>query len=76
MLGQTCPNARPDELAEHRERLQQTLQRIDELPPGLRSAMLLSVIEDQTPATVCRTLAINSTNLYVRLHRARQRLAA
>ena len=71
-----CPNARPDELAEHRERLQQTLQRIDALPPGLRSAMLLSVIEDQSPATVCRTLAINSTNLYVRLHRARQRLAA
>lgn len=71
-----CPNARPDELAEHRERLRQTLQRIDALPPGLRSAMHLSVIEDQPPATVCRTLAINQTNLYVRLHRARQRLAA
>jgi RNA polymerase sigma-70 factor, ECF subfamily len=71
-----CPNARPDELAEQRERLHQALQRIDALPPGLRSAMHLSVIEDQPPAAVCRTLAINQTNLYVRLHRARQRLAA
>lgn len=70
-----CPNARPDELAEQRERLHQILQRIDALPPGLRSAMHLSVIENQPPAAVCRTLAINQTNLYVRLHRARQRLA-
>lgn len=71
-----CPDARPDELAEQRERLARTLERIEALPSGLRNAMQLRVLQDQTTATVCRALAITEDNLHVRLHRARLRLSS
>ena len=46
-LALECPQPRPDELAEQRERLRQTLQRIDALPTGLRDVMRLRVLNDQ-----------------------------
>lgn len=71
-----CPLPRPDEVAEQRERLSRTLARIAALPAGLRDAMQLRVLRDQTTEAVCQMLGINEANLFVRLHRARQQLAA
>ncbi len=70
-----CPQARPDEVAEHRERLSRALTRIAALPAGLRDAMQLRVLRDQTTEAVCQMLGISEANLFVRLHRARQQLA-
>lgn len=69
-----CPHPRPDQQAEQREWLAQTLDRIAALPPGLRDAMTLRVLQDQPSDAVCRTLAISEDNLFVRLHRARKQL--
>lgn len=69
-----CPQPRPDELAEQRELLAQTLARIDALPAGLRDVMHLRVLQDQPTDIVCRTLSISEDNLFVRLHRARKQL--
>ena len=69
-----CPRPRPDELAEQRERLLQTLQRIDALPSGLRDVVRLRVLDDQPTEQVCQALQISEENLFVRLHRARKLL--
>ena len=69
-----CPQPRPDEVAEQRERLSHTLTRIETLPAGLRDVMRLRVLQDQPTEEVCRTLAISEENLFVRLHRARRQL--
>jgi RNA polymerase sigma-70 factor, ECF subfamily len=66
----------PHEQAEQRQRLAQTMRRIDALPPPLRSVVELYVLFDQTSAEVCHCLAITEQNLWVRLHRARRQLAA
>ena len=68
------PAPRPDELAEHRQTLARTLQRIDALPANLRDVMHLRVLQDQPTDAVCRTLSISEENLFVRLHRARKQL--
>lgn len=69
-----CPQPRPDEVAEQRERLAQTLARIEALPAGLRDAMQQRVLQDGDTAQVCASLAISEENLFVRLHRARKQL--
>ena len=71
-----CPLPRPDEVAEHRQRLGRTLRRILELPDTLRQVVELRVLQDRSTEDVCRTLAISEQNLFVRLHRARHALAA
>ena len=73
-LAIECPNPRPDELAEQRERLAQALKRIDALPAPLREAVRLRVLQDQSTDAVCRELEISEENLFVRLHRARKQL--
>ena len=73
-LALQCPQPRPDELAEQRERLRQTLQRIEALPSGLRDVMRLRVLNDQPTEQVCQALQISEENLFVRLHRARKLL--
>ena len=70
-----CPRPRPDELAEQRQRLRRTLQRIGTLPPTLRGAVELRLLQDRSTADVCRQLAISEQNLFVRLHRARRVLS-
>jgi RNA polymerase sigma-70 factor, ECF subfamily len=70
----TCPHARPDEVAEQRERLSQTLARIDKLPEALRQAVQLRLLQDQPTTEVCQRLAITEDTLFVRLHRARRQL--
>jgi RNA polymerase sigma-70 factor (ECF subfamily) len=71
-----CPLPRPDEVAEQRERLARTLQRIAALPAGLRDAMQLRVLRDHTSEAVCALLGITEQNLFVRMHRARAHLTA
>ena len=75
-LALECPQPRPDEHAEQRQRLRQVLQRIDGLPPGLRDAFRLRVLHDQPTEQVCAALQISEENLFVRLHRARRQLAS
>jgi len=75
-LALQCPQPRPDERAEQRERLRQTLQRIDALPRGLRDVIRLRVLQDQPSEAVCQQLQISEENLFVRLHRARRQLAS
>jgi RNA polymerase sigma-70 factor (ECF subfamily) len=74
VLALECPQPRPDELAEQREHLSQTLRRIDALPSGLRDVMRLRVLSDQPTEAVCQALRISEENLFVRLHRARKQL--
>ena len=69
-----CPQPRPDEVAMQRERLAQTLARLETLPPGLRDVMQLRVLQDLPTEQVCERLAISEENLFVRLHRARKQL--
>lgn len=69
-----CEGAKPDELAEYRQRLQQTLQRISTLPPGLRDVVQFRVLDEESSETVCQRLCISEASLFVRLHRARKQL--
>lgn len=74
--GLTCPQPRPDEVAEQREALARTLERIRALPASLREVIELRVLQEQPTEAVCEALAISEQNLFVRLHRARKQLAA
>ena len=69
-----CTAARPDELAEQRERLALTLDRIEKLPAGLRDVVEWRVLHDEPTEVVCERLQISSESLFVRLHRARKQL--
>jgi RNA polymerase sigma-70 factor, ECF subfamily len=69
-----CPQPRPDEVAEQRERLAQTMQRIAALPESLRQVVELRLLRDAPSSEVCRLLSISEQNLFVRLHRARRML--
>ncbi len=69
-----CPQPQPDEVAEQRILLARALKRIDALPQGLRETFRLRVLEEQSTASVCRTLGISEDNLFVRMHRARKHL--
>ncbi|MBL8342297.1 MAG: sigma-70 family RNA polymerase sigma factor [Rubrivivax sp.] len=71
-----CPQPRPDEVAEQRERLARTLRRIEALPGTLREAFRRRVLADEDSADVCRAIGISENNLFVRLHRARALLMA
>ncbi len=69
-----CPQPRPDEVAEQRILLARALARIEALPLGLRETFRMRVLEEQSSASVCRTLGISEDNLFVRMHRARKYL--
>lgn len=69
-----CPQPQPDEVAEQRILLARALARIDALPSGLRETFRMRVLEEQSSASVCRTLGISEDNLFVRMHRARKHL--
>ena len=75
-LQLTCPQPRPDEIAEQRQRLRRTLKRIAALPESLRSVVEHRLLQDDSTEDVCRALAISEQNLFVRLHRARRLLAS
>jgi RNA polymerase sigma-70 factor (ECF subfamily) len=64
----------PEEIAEQRELLARALERIERLPPSLRDAVRLRVLDDEPTAVVCDRLGISEDNLFVRMHRARKQL--
>jgi RNA polymerase sigma-70 factor (ECF subfamily) len=66
--------AGPDAVAEQRQLLQHTLQRIQVLPKGLRDVMQFRVLQDESSEDVCERLNITESSLFVRLHRARKQL--
>ena len=72
--GVACLQPRPDEIAEQREELARVLAGIDRLPPTLRDAMRLRIVEDRSTESVCAELGISEENLFVRVHRARKQL--
>ena len=75
LRGIECPQPRPEQLAEQRQRLRRTLAGIAALPDALRQVIELRVLDGQSTSQVCHTLAISPDNLFVRLHRARRQLA-
>ena len=59
-----------------RRRMRARLAReIDALPPTLREVFVMQVIEGLSTEEVCQRLNISEANCWVRLHRARKRLA-
>ncbi len=48
---------------------------IDDLPKTLRQVFTMQVLEGHETGVVCETLGISEANCWVRLHRARKRLA-
>ena len=71
----TCPQPRPDEVAEQRQRLHRMLADIATLPDTLRDAVELRMLQDRESADVSRALSITEQNWFARLHRARRVLA-
>ena len=69
-----CPQPGPDQIAEQHQLLMRVLARIEALPPTLRDAMRLRVLEEHSTDEVCRELGISQENLFVRIHRARKQL--
>ncbi len=69
-----CGQPRPDEIAEQRQELARVLAGIDRLPPTLRDALRMRVVEDRSTESVCAELGISEENLFVRVHRARKQL--
>ena len=69
-----CHQPRPDEIAEQRQELARVLAGIDRLPPTLRDALRMRVVEDRSTESVCAELGISEENLFVRVHRARKQL--
>lgn len=69
-----CQLPQPDELAEQRQRLAQTMARIGTLPEGLREVIQFRVLEEESSERVCERLQITESSLFVRLHRARKQL--
>jgi RNA polymerase sigma-70 factor (ECF subfamily) len=63
-----------DEVARRRMR-EALVEEVARLPEGLRSVFLLQAIEGVPTADVSRELNITEANVWVRLHRARKRLA-
>ncbi len=72
-----APAGQDDPLAEvGRRRMRAELARqVDELPATLREVFVLQVLEGLPTAEVCSRLGITEANCWVRLHRARRRLA-
>ena len=65
----------PQDLAEHRQRLRQTLARIQALPASLRRVVEMRLLHERSSGDICQALQISEQNLFVRLHRARRALA-
>jgi RNA polymerase sigma-70 factor (ECF subfamily) len=70
------PEPGPEQIADHRRRLQHTLACIAMLPLTLRRVVELRVLHERPTAEVCEALQISPDNLFVCLHRARRQLAA
>jgi RNA polymerase sigma-70 factor (ECF subfamily) len=66
----------PERLLSSREHLALLQRAIEELPDNLREVLVLRDIEEMDSKDICALLKITESNLYVRLHRARERVRA
>jgi RNA polymerase sigma-70 factor (ECF subfamily) len=66
----------PERLLASKQAVAALSQAVDDLPPSLREVLLLKDVEALESEAICARLGITDTNLYVRLHRARERVRA
>lgn len=71
-----CDEHEPSRRVEQRQALERALAGVRALPPGLRRVFELRVVLDLDTSEVCRALSISEGDVWVRVHRARRRLAA
>lgn len=64
----------PEKLLASRQAVAAMQQAIESLPPTLKEVLILRDIEGIEAKEACELLQITETNLYVRLHRARERV--
>jgi len=64
----------PERLLASKQALEALHRAVDALPPNLREALVLKDIEGRESDEICERLKITESNLYVRLHRARERV--
>jgi RNA polymerase sigma-70 factor, ECF subfamily len=64
----------PERLLASKQAFTALSRAVDELPPALRDVILLKDVEGLESDEICERLHITETNLYVRLHRARERV--
>lgn len=64
----------PEKLLASQQAIAAMNQAIDELPPTLKTVLVLRDVEGMGSSEVCELLKITETNFYVRLHRARERV--
>jgi RNA polymerase sigma-70 factor (ECF subfamily) len=64
----------PENLLARRQAVDAMQRAIDRLPANLKSVLILRDRDGVDASHVCAMLNINRTNLYVRLHRARERV--
>jgi RNA polymerase sigma-70 factor (ECF subfamily) len=66
----------PERLLSSKEHLELLQRAIEELPANLREVLVLRDVEEMDSKDICAQLMITESNLYVRLHRARERVRA
>lgn len=66
----------PEKLLASRQAVQAMRRAIETLPATLKEVLILRDVEGVDAKEVCGLLKITETNLYVRLHRARERVRA
>jgi len=64
----------PEKLLANQQAVNAMQRAIDKLPPTLKHVLILRDLEGVESKEVCELLKITETNLYVRLHRARERV--
>ncbi len=66
----------PEKLLASQQAVQAMQRAIDALPANLKDVLILRDVDGVEAREVCALLKITETNLYVRLHRARERVRA
>jgi RNA polymerase sigma-70 factor, ECF subfamily len=64
----------PEKLLATKQTLQALDKAVNALPAGLRDVLMLCDVEGRESKAICEQLGISENNLYVRLHRARERV--
>ena len=72
--SRSCDDRTPENLLASRQAVDAMQRAIDLLPASLKSVLILRDMDGVDANQVCAMLNINRTNLYVRLHRARERV--
>jgi RNA polymerase sigma-70 factor (ECF subfamily) len=71
---QLCDERTPEKLLTSHQAVTAMNRAIEALPPTLKDVLILRDVEGMEAREVCDVLKITETNLYVRLHRARERV--